>query len=207
MCERSIFYRYPSLYIWGLKWIHKDHFDGRYHYMASFAKKGNSVLEPACGPAILANYLGKGVGYRGFDTNKYFIDFALKKHLDVYLGNVLDLKNYSPADFVIACDILHHLEPSSRKKFVEHCFLNARKAFIICEPGHNHKVGKGIFNKIKDRINEWSEKDGTNNVKAEHFLTLRQLLDSIQKGFGVIPASIRREKKQFGEDIVAVFFK
>jgi glycosyltransferase involved in cell wall biosynthesis len=54
---------------------------------------------------------------------------------------------------------------------------------------------------------EWSEKDGTNNFKVEHFLTRNKLINQIKQGFGFIPSSIERETEDFGEDIVAVFFK
>ena len=207
MVKKSIFYKHPLLYIWGLKWIHKTNFDKRYHYMAGFAKKGDFILEPACGPATLADFLPKGVYYRGFDTNKKFVNYASKKHLDVYLGNALDPKNYPQADVVVACDILHHLKPMDRKKFIKNCFSSAKKVFIICEPGKRKKAIDGIFYSLRKRLVEWSEKDGTNDFKEEYFSTRDQLLSQIKYGFGVIPSSIKRETKDFGEDIVAVFFK
>ena len=43
MSKKSIFYKHPLLYIWGLKWIHKGNFVKRYHYMAGFAKKGDLI--------------------------------------------------------------------------------------------------------------------------------------------------------------------
>ncbi len=207
MSKKSIFYEYPQLYIWGLKWIHKTNFAKRYQYMAGFVQKGDLVLEPACGPAILADYLPDGSYYRGFDTNKEFIEYALKKHSDVYLGNVLDIKNYYQADVVIACDILHHLDLKNRKEFIKHCFSSAKKMFIICEPGKKDQINDGIFYSLGKQLGEWSEKDGTNDFKTEYFLTGNQLLGQIKHGFDVIPSSIKRETKSFGEDIVAVFFK
>ncbi len=207
MKTRSIFYKYPKLYINGLKWIHKSNFAKRYQYMAGFAKKNDLVLEPACGPATLADYLPKRVKYCGFDTNKEFINYALKKHLDVFLGNVLDPKNYCQADVVIACDILHHLNPDDRQKFIKNCFASSRKVFIICEPGKNNGKRNGAFYSLRKRLAEWSEKDGTGNFKTEYFLTRSQLLGQIEYGFGIIPSSVERKTKNFGEDVVAVFFK
>lgn len=207
MSKKSIFYKYPQLYIWGLKWIHKTNFSKRYHYMAGFVQKGDLVLEPACGPAILADYLPDGSYYRGFDTNKEFIEYALKKRLHVYLGNVLNIKNYYQADVVIACDILHHLDPKNRREFIKHCFSSAKKMFIICEPGKKDKTNESIFYSLGKQLGEWSEKDGTNDFKTEYFLTDNQLLGQIEHGFDVIPFSVKREMKNFGEDIIAVFFK
>lgn len=207
MSKKSIFYKHPLLYIWGLKWIHKGNFVKRYHYMAAFAKKGDLILEPACGPAILADFLPEGTYYRGFDTNKEFIDYAFKKHSDVYIGNVLNRKNYCQADMIIACDILHHLKTADRKKFIKNCFSSTKKIFIICEPGVKGKAIDSLFYSLRKRLVEWSEKDGTNDFKIEYFLTRSQLLSHIKHGFGVIPSSIKRETKDFGEDIIAVFFK
>lgn len=175
--------------------------------MASFAKKGDLVLEPACGPALLADFLPQGSYYRGFDTNQEFIDYAFKKHSGVYLGNVLDAKNYPQADVVIACDILHHLKPIDRTRFIKNCFSSTRKIFIICEPGKRSKDSDIIFFSLRKRLAEWSEKDGTNDFKVEYFLTHDQLLSQIKHGFGIIPSSVNRETKEFGEDIIAVFLK
>lgn len=207
MTKKNIFYKYPQLYIWGLKWIHKGNFAKRYQYMAGFVRSGNLVLEPACGPAILANFLPQGIRYRGFDTNKEFIAYAKRKHPGVYFGNVLNINNYPQADVVIACDILHHLKPDDRKKFIKNCFSSAKKIFIICDPGKRSKPTDSIFYSFRKRLAEWSEKDGTNNFKAEYFLTREQLQDQIKYGFDVIPPFAKRETKDFGEDIVAVFFK
>lgn len=207
MRTRSIFYKYPQLYINGLKWIHKSNFAKRYRYMASFTQKGDTVLEPACGPAIQADFLPKDVFYYGFDTNKEFIDYARKKNFNVFLGNVLDAKSYFLADVIIACDILHHLNPADRQKFIRNCFASCRKAFIICEPGKGEGNKDSAFYSIKKRLTEWSEKDGTGNFKNEYFSTRSQLLSQIEYGFGIIPSSVKRKTKDFGEDIVAVFFK
>lgn len=207
MAKKSIFYKHPLLYTWGLKWIHKGNFAKRYRYMASFVNKGDLVLEPACGPATLADFLPKEADYHGFDANENFTDYALKKQPGVYLGNVLDFKSYSPADVVIACDILHHLRPSDRKRFIKNCFSSTRKVFIICEPGKKERPTDSIFKSQRDWLTEWSEKDNANDVKIEHYLTRNQLINQIKHGFGVIPSSIEREIEDFGVDIVAVFFK
>ena len=207
MNKKSIFYKYPQLYIWGLSWIHGTNFAKRYQYMTSFAKKGDLVLEPACGPAILANFLPKGFLYSGFDTNEEFLSYALEKGLNVRLGNVLEPNCYYPADVVIACDILHHLKPDERKRFIKNCFSATKRVFIICEPGKKEKTGSGLIYSLKRRLAEWSEKDGTGDFKVEYFSTRDQLLDQIEHGFEVIPPSIKRETKDFGEDIITVFFK
>jgi len=79
--------------------------------------------------------------------------------------------------------------------------------FVLCEPGKKNDATSGIFHSLTKRLGEWSEKDGTNDVKSEYFFTRDQLLSQIEHGFDAIPLLIERETKDFGEDIVVVFFK
>jgi len=206
MSKRSVFYKYPLFYIWGLKWVHKANFTKRYRYMASFVKKGNTVLEPACGPAILADFLPEGVYYRGFDTNKKFINFALKKHAGVYLGNVLDTKNYTQADVIIACDILHHLKPIDRKKFIKNCLSSNSKILIICEPGTDNSWQERFFYPIYKLWFEYMEQDGTNKPKVIDQWTKKELDFQMEHGFEVIPNLVRRKIEEIGDDFIGVYF-
>lgn len=207
MSRKSIIYRFPLLYIWGLKWIHKSNFSKRYQYISSFVKKGDLVLEPGCGPAILANFLPQGAYYQGFDTNQHFVNYAKKRHSRVSLGDVLDPKSYFKAPVIVVCDVLHHIDPVDRKLFIQNCYSSADELFIICDPGKkiNHKPN--ILYPLWKRLSEWSEKDGTNNFKYEYFLTRDQLFNEIDNGFGVIPSSVKREVKEIGDDIIAIYFK
>jgi len=208
MGKASILYRNPYLYLLGLKLLHRENFHKRYKYMASFSKRGNSVLEPACGPGALASYLSKGVRYSGFDMNNHFINHALKKNLNVKIGNVLDINSYIRSDHIITCDILHHLNPTDRKKFIKNCYVSTKKTFIVCEPIIDHKNKKNkIITYLGKQFTEWIERDGTNNVKLEYFFNHKELSDLIDDGFGIIPSSVKRVKKRFGEDMVVVFFK
>ena len=206
MKKTSIFYRLPWLYIWGLKKIHRGNFARRYRYMASFAKTGDLVLEPGCGPGILADFLKKGVLYKGFDTNQYFLDYARKRNKDVYFANALEKKSYKKADLVMVCDLLHHLAPCDRKKFIKFCCQSARKKIIICEPFTKKKYPKrNFFHQLKNRLIEWSEQDGTANLKVEHFMTKIELFDKIKNGFNIIPFSVKRSIKEIGQDFVVIF--
>lgn len=207
MSKKSIFYKNPWLYINGLKLIHGENFAKRYQYMASFAKKSDLVLEPACGPAILASYLPPGYNYCGFDTNEDFINYALKKERNVYIGNVLDPTKYRLADVIVACDVLHHLNPNDRRIFINNCFTYTKRVFIICEPAKLDNTRASLLSSINNRLTEWSEKDGTGNFKTEFFLTKHQLLDQITNGFDVISASINRTIECVGEDIITVYTK
>jgi len=64
-----------------------------------------------------------------------------------------------------------------------------------------------LFYPIWERLTEWSEKDGTNNFKYEHLLTRDQLMNQINNGFGIIPSSVKRELREIGDDIIAVYYK
>ncbi|KUK91581.1 MAG: hypothetical protein XE04_1003 [Marinimicrobia bacterium 46_43] len=207
MSGKSIFYRFPLLYIWGIRWIHKSNFLKRYQYISSFVREGDLVLEPGCGPAILAEFLPQGSSYKGFDSNQNFVNYAKKGHSAVSSGNVLDPKNYCKAEVVVICDVLHHINPADRKKFIQNCYQSADETFIICDPGKKINHTPNILYPIWKRLTEWSEKDGTNNFKYEYFLTRGQLFDEIDNGFGIIPSSVKREVKEIGDDIVAVFYK
>lgn len=201
--SQSFLYRLPEIYIAGLKLYHGRNFSRRYCYIASLVSETDNVLEPGCGPAILADFLPKNIKYSGFDTNKKFLNYAKNKNYNVYFGNVLDKKNYKKSDIVVACDILHHLNPSSRKDFIKLCWQSSKKNFVICDPGKPEAEKKGFWQKL----GEWSEQDDTNNFKNDYFLTKKQLLDQIKNGFGCIPGKIKRTVSFFGEDIVAVFYK
>jgi len=203
--KKSIFYIFPALYIFGLKKIHDTNFYKRYEYMSGFAKQGDLVLEPACGPAILSDFLQSNISYKGFDTNKDFINYALKKNKKVFLGNVLDLKNYRKADLVVICDVLHHLKPEDRKKLITYCYNSATKFFIICEPGKQIQNKKNTVQKFFDKINEWVENDGTIDFKNEYYLTKDKLLEEINKGFEIIPNNINRQIEYMGEDVIVVY--
>lgn len=207
MTKKSIFYKFPLLNIWGLKWIHNSNFSKRYQYISSQVRGGDLVLEPGCGPAILADFLPPGSYYKGFDANRDFIAHARKRHSGVYWGDVFDINNYCRATVVVVCDVLHHINPDDRKKFIENCYHYANDKLIICDPGKKIIQKPNILYPFWKRLTEWSDKDGTNNFKYEYFLTHDQLFDEIDNSFGVIPSSIKREVKEIGDDVIGIFIK
>lgn len=207
MGKKSIFYKFPLLYIWGLKWIHKSNFSKRYQYISNQVRVGDLVLEPGCGPAILADFLPPGSFYKGFDTNRDFVNYAKKRHPEVSIGDVLNFNNYCKAAVVVVCDVLHHINPVDRKKFIDYCYRSADVMFIICDPGKKMDQMPKYLHPLWKRITEWSEKDGTNDFKYEHLLTRGQLINEIDNGFDVISSSVKREIKEIGDDVVAIFFK
>jgi len=203
MKKQSIFYKYPFFYKHALKLIHGKNLKRRYRVMANFIKEKENILEPACGLASFADFLPKKSFYSGFDLNTNFIKYIQKKHKNfkIFVGDILSLKNYSPVDVIVICDVLHHLKPDDRKLFLKNCFKVVKKRIIICEPKGKEKFvfGKKFF--------DYFEQDGINEVKAENFWTEKKLKKEIKDGFNVIPNSAHREIQEIGKDIICVFFK
>lgn len=208
MIKKSPFYYHSLLYFLGFKLLHKCDVALRNKFIASFADKGETVLEPGCGPGSLADSIPGNVNYVGFDLNKSFISYALKKKLNVYLGDVLKEKSYKKADVVVACDILHHLKLEDRKRFVKYSYSNARRIYVFCECV---KETKGLWRKtiypISSRVFEFLDRDGINKPKYEDVYTKEQLQKEYDTGFGIIPKSTKRIVKQFGCDLLAVYYK
>ncbi len=207
--NKSIFYRFPRLYLWGLRLLHRQAFSQRYRYIASFTRRGDFILEPGCGPAPLTQFLPPKSRYQGFDTNRHFINYGKRQGLDIFSGNALDPKNYRPADIVVACDLLHHLPQNRRRDFIRLAWESSQKMLIICEPGkpNNYRKHHKVWQKIRHWLAEWSERDGQNFVRWNSYYTRRQLLAQIRLGFNIIPPKFARHQETIGEDIVAVFFK
>lgn len=208
MFHKSIIYHNSFFYFLGFKLFHKCDSTLRNKFMVSFIKKGETVLEPGCGPANIANFLPDKAKYLGFDLNKSFISYGLKKGLNVYLGDVLDKNSYRKADAVIVCDIFHHIKLADRKKFLQNSYFSAKRLFIFCEC---MKETRGFLRKILYPINhrmfEFLDNDGINDAKYEDIFTEKRLRKEVENGFGFIPKNIKRKTRHFGCDLVAVFLK
>ena len=210
----SPLYCFPRYYLWALRWLHGKNYHRRYRTMAGLVRRGETVLEPGCGPAALAGYLPASpaggphkINYRGFDANPRFIAYALKKNRRVKIGNILDPENYRPAPVVVVCDVLHHLPAAQKREFIKLCFQNARRLLIICEPQLKKPVSGSFFWTASKKIHEWFERDGINKVKLEYTFTPTQARRQIQAGFGVIPNRIKRKTEIIGADFMVVFSK
>jgi len=199
MFSRSVFYQSPILYKFGLRFIHGKNFERRYKFLASFVKEGDFVLEPGCGPGILAQFLPKNSLYYGFDINKSFINYAQKKNFKVWVGDVLDEKNYFPVDEIFIIDLLHHLKSSERKIVLKNCWKFAKKFLAICEPYREKRQSKSWF--------EYIEKDGKNLPKFEDFLKKEELERKMRKGFSQIKDFNKIIIKEVGKDLICLYLK
>lgn len=201
---KHLIYRNSKFYIWVLRKIHGPSFDKRYIYMAGVLKSYATVLEAGCGPAILPTFLGPKTKYHGFDLNQVFVDHAVEKGLDVWVGNVLNKSHYKNCAAVVACDVFHHLNKTDRGILVSNCFSSAKKAFIICEPFIRKKTWSS---NIRAGITAWFDSDGINTIRAVNYLYYGELKKEIEDGFGVIHKSTKRVTKEIGDDLVTIFYK
>lgn len=187
--------------------MHGPHLRERYEYIASFVEEHDTVLEPGCGPALLVEFLPRGSQYRGFDLNDYFVKYASRKYSGVWHGDVLDLENYSEADVVVLCDVLHHVAPDSRRSVIRYSLGAARKKLVICEEGRSGRQVEGPFFSLSKWWFEYFERDGTNTPKLGSVWTRSELRDEMERGFDVIAAAVPRKITEIGEDFIVCYSK
>lgn len=211
MKKRSFFYKNPVVYEVGLKLIHGKNLSKRYNYISERIGGKKTVLEPACGPALLPNYLDSTCSYSGFDINEQFINHGKNKNLNVFLGDAIDFKSYARSDVVILCDALHHMGPENEKILLEHSLNSATRQLIICDPFKNSFLDElaNWLPGIRYLFSTWfnyMEKDGNNQVKLENIRTRKELEELMIDGFGVIPKQTKKEIKHIGSDLIAIYY-
>jgi hypothetical protein len=211
MVNRSFFYSEPRIYIAGLRLLHGKNLDKRYEYISEKIGQQKTVLEPACGPALLPKFLQTGCEYRGFDINERFVRYAQGNELNVNLGNVEELKYYSQSDAIVICDALHHIGLYQEKTVLENSLKFAKQQLIICDPFKDYYM-KAIpkwFPGAENTLEKWYnyiEKDGNNKVELKNVRTKKELEEAMMEGFGIIPREVKRELKNIGEDLIITYY-
>jgi len=196
---KSILYWHPWIYKIGLLLYHGRHLFKRYEYIAKEIGKNQTVLEPGCGPGMLAKYLHPSCKYTGFDIDPIFVKYAKKKGLNVYLGDATHKKSYEKTDTIVISDCIHHFGRQDEKKALKLCKKFA-KTIIICEQPapallKRMKWYVWLYNKIDQ------DKKGKANLALQR--TEKELLKDIRKGFGIIKK--RAKIKKIGKDYIAVY--
>lgn len=208
MFNKSLIYQNSFFYFLGFKLLHKCDISLRNKFIAGLVNKDETVLEPGCGPGVLANFLPDNVNYVGFDLNESFVSYGLKRGSNLYLGDVLKESSYKKADVVVVCDILHHIKLKDRKRLIEYSYSHTGRVYVFCECT---KETKGLWRKIiypvSSRFFQFLDNDGINQPKYEDVYTKKQLQEEIENGFGIIPRNTKKIVKQFGCDLLAVFYK
>jgi SAM-dependent methyltransferase len=159
---KSIFYKYPALYDWGIRFLY---FDGL-KILKDIVGRNKSVFEPACGYGRMKKYLHQDCTYAGIDLNETFIEYGKKKNRNLRLGNALEPENYREADVILLCDILHHLRITEMFELVSFCARFAREKVVIIEPifvtigSKNNPFSRAIGNIMKKM-----DSDGFNEIE------------------------------------------
>lgn len=211
MKKRSFFYKSPLVYNFGLKLTHGENLGKRYDYISRQIGERKTVLEPACGPALLPDYLGSGCFYSGFDINGKFVKHAREKGWKVFVGDALDGRSYAPADAVVLCDALHHVGPENEKIILENSLRAARRLLVVCEPFSDFYLDRfpALLPGGRRLLAAWfdyAEKDGANRSKLENIRPKEKLKSLMEAGFGLVPEGAEREIKKIGSDLIASYW-
>ena len=124
---KSITYQFPQLYDYFLG----DSYKERFTYIADRIGKNKRVLELGCGTGILTKFLDESNEYIGWDLNRDFVKYVQKRGHVGELKNVFDYKNYPDVDFIVLCDILHHVCPNHEELLK---YTTRHAATIVAEP-------------------------------------------------------------------------
>lgn len=210
MDQRSFFYSGPRIYQLGLKLIHGSNLNERYNYISDQIGRERSVLEPACGPGLLPEFLDPSNYYHGFDINERFIQYAKKKGLDVHLGDANDASSYSSSDVVVLCDALHHMGLDNERAVLERSLNSAIQKLIICDPFKDYylQMFPQWFPGARQFLENWYdyiERDGSNQVRLRNIRTRKELEEVMMAGFGIIPKGVKRDLKNIGEDLIVTY--
>jgi len=149
--------------------------------------RGKRAIELGCGSGH--NSLFLDCSYTGFDMNKKFVRYGIKKKRNVAIGDVFDvpLNNY---DSIIMIDILHHL-PDHKKLLKKALFT--QKEVVVCEPFENHFNNRFVNIAFK-KLSNWTDSDGINPPVAWY---RKNKLKSFFKSFG------KCDLYEIGENIIA----
>jgi len=166
MTKRAYIFRNPWLYSFSIRLLHFNEFKK----IKEIIGKKKNVFEPACGFGRLQKYLHDSCSYSGIDLNEIFINFGIKRGLNIRIGDVLEEKNYIKSDIIILCDILHHLTRDKIHRVVSLAKKFAKEKVVIMEPSFvGLASGKGFFSRLVAKFFAVVDFDGINNI--EHWLT------------------------------------
>jgi len=80
-------------------------------------KDNLKLLDAGCGNGKNMIYaIDKGYITKGFDISNNLLEISLKKNLDVYYSNILDIENYDNYDKIICIAVIHHINDVNKQK-------------------------------------------------------------------------------------------
>ena len=186
---KSIFYKYPALYDFGIRFLY---FDGLKIVKDIIGKK-KTVFEPACGFGRMEKYLYPDCSYSGIDLNEKFVEYGRKRNIDIKLGNALDKKNYQRSDAILLCDILHHLKIKDIRKLVSIAVHHAVEKIVIIEPLFVSIASKNnMLSRAIGKLMACIDDDGYNRIerwmsKSEY----KDLFHSLKESNGIKEMNVK----------------
>ena len=190
---------HPRVYNIRMWILHGRNLRKRYEYISRQIGKNKVVLEPGCGPGLLAKYLDPSCKYIGFDIDPSFVKHCKRKGLNVYKGDALTAKSYKKADVIVLYDVVHHIGRKDEKKMFKLCNKFAKK-IIICEQPAPELLKRmkwyGWIFKIIDQ-----DKKGKVNLALQR--TEKELLKDMKKGFGIVKK--KKRIKKIGKEFIVTY--
>lgn len=169
---KSLSYRCPCLYETGVKLLLGNVLSLRYSRIAQEIGRKKRVLDLGCGTAMLHQYLHE-CDYTGWDLNETFVTYCQKKELNVYKKDIFQFSDYPQCDYIVLCDILHHVVPRAEELLKE---TIKRAVVIVAEPCSQRRLPKPLLF-LYDQI--IGDADGINSFENRmqwnyDYSTLRQ---------------------------------
>jgi SAM-dependent methyltransferase len=107
---KSLPYKIPRLYEIGVRILLGKTVSLRYSRIAQEIGSNKKVFDLGCGTGMLYSYLDSCT-YTGWDLNDSFVRYCQKKGLNVHKKDIFKFSEYPKCDYIVCCDILHHVIP------------------------------------------------------------------------------------------------
>jgi len=179
--RQSIFYRHPLLYELGIHFLYLN----KLKILKEIVGHGMSVFEPACGFGRMKKYLHADCAYSGIDLNEKFVSFGRKKNRNIRVGDILKEENYGPADIILLCDILHHLQMPEIHRLFQIAGKFAKKIVIIEPTFVALAAKKSTFSHLLGKAMTRVDSDGFNEIT--HWMSKKEYHDLFVSLNAVIP--------------------
>jgi SAM-dependent methyltransferase len=196
--RQSVFYRHPLLYELGIHFLYLN----RLKILKEIVGHGKSVFEPACGFGRMKKYIYPDCSYSGIDLNEKFICFGRKKNRAINVGDILEEKNYRPADIILLCDILHHLQMPELHRLFRIAGKFAKRIVIIEPTFVALAAKKNTFSHLLGKLMTRVDSDGFNEIT--HWLSREEYQELLASLNAVIPIRNMTIRHHYYHDFVEI---